>query len=155
MPRPSGKQPVLGINPKRVFVDLSAPAIRLTGHDQAVQRFAIPPRIAEPHRQPIQQLGVTGPLALQPEVLRRSHQTNAEMVLPHPVHHHPRGQRMFIRHQPLGQSEPVPRPSLCQRRQKVRHIAFDLLTGLVVFPAVQDVGRTHLRALGRHQRRGC
>src|SRR5262245_31580135 len=57
-------------------------------------------------RQPIEQFRMCGRLAQLAEVARRAHDAFAEMMLPDAIDHHPRGERILPRHQPLGQSAP-------------------------------------------------
>ena len=59
------------------------------------------------------------------EVVRRGEQTDAEMLLPQPVHQHPRGERIFRRRNPLGKREPTARGfrtwRLDLRRIRIEH----------------------------------
>ena len=54
-------------------------------------------------RQIIEQLGMRGTLAHAAEIVRRSDDSAAEVILPHAIHHHPRGKRILIAHHPLRQ----------------------------------------------------
>ena len=45
-------------------------------------------------RQPVEQLGMRRRRAVEPEVAGRGHDPAAEMIVPEPIDHHPRGQRI-------------------------------------------------------------
>ena len=51
------------------------------------------------------------PVALQPEVLGRSHQAAPEELLPEAVDDDSRGERVGVTHEPLRQSQPIARVS--------------------------------------------
>ena len=61
--------------------------------DELLQRLDVPAAVDEFDGEPVQELRVTGPLALEAEVLRRSNQPGAEELLPDSVHRHTRGER--------------------------------------------------------------
>ena len=62
--------------------------------DQPVDRLEPPAVLDERRRQPVEQFGMAGTVALGAEVVDRLHQPRAEVVLPEPVDDHPGRQRM-------------------------------------------------------------
>src|SRR5947209_294592 len=71
-------------------------------HNEPVNRLRGPPRLDEPSGQVVEQLGVRRPLAALAKIVRGADQTLAEVVLPDPVHHHARRQRVLRASQPVG-----------------------------------------------------
>ena len=76
-------------------------------HDLAVQRLDRPAGGDESAGQPVEQLGVAGPFAQDAEVAGGGDQPPAEVVLPDPVDHHARGQRVVGTRDRAGQLEPA------------------------------------------------
>ena len=70
---------------------------------QFVQRFQAAAIGNELPREPVEQFWMRGPSTGDAEVARCGEQARAEMMLPHTVHHHPPGQRMRRRGDPLCQ----------------------------------------------------
>ena len=68
-----------------------------------MDRLEPPAVLDERRRQPVEQFGMAGAVALGAEVVDRLHQPGAEVVLPEPVDDHPGRQRMLGRGQPAGQ----------------------------------------------------
>ena len=56
-------------------------------------------------REPVQQRGVHGRFALRAHVVEHLRETHAEELSPQPVHEDARGERVFLRDNPLGQVE--------------------------------------------------
>ena len=69
-------------------------AVGVAQHDQPVDRLEPPAALDERRRQPVEQLGMAGAVALGAEVVDRLDQPRAEVVLPEPVDDHPGRQRM-------------------------------------------------------------
>jgi len=59
------------------------------GDQEPVEALQVPARAHELGGQPVEELGMTGPLALDPEVLDGLHDPRAEEELPGAVHRHP------------------------------------------------------------------
>ena len=98
--------------------------IRGAAQHQPVHRLHRPSRLDKPAGQPIEQLRMQRPLAHAPEVVRRRHQPFAEMMLPDPVHHHARHQRIRPARQRINQRQPPTprdRPRAHQSRQTSRN----------------------------------
>src|SRR5262249_32049754 len=71
--------------------------------------------------QPVKQLGVRRPVALEAEVVWRANNASAKMVLPKAVGHNTGGQRVFPRNEPVGQHPSAPAgPGSLERRWNVR-----------------------------------
>ena len=97
------------------------------------QRLDVPARVDELARQPVEQFGMTGPLALHAEVVAGLDQALTEQLLPEAIDHHARGQRMVGLGEPLRQPQAVLRRALGPgAEQLLGHPGFDLLTGRVV-----------------------
>ena len=84
---------------------IAAALIRVRQHDALVQSFHRPAVLGEGRRQPVQQLRMHRLLPHLAETVRRAHDAPPEMVLPYPVDHHPRGQRIPLVRNPLGQRQ--------------------------------------------------
>ena len=102
--------------------------------------FMIPVQSDELGRQPVEQFGVAGPVALRAEVFAGLDDADAEEHLPQAVDGDARGQRVVGLDQPLGQSEAVHRVAVGAAARKRRGTpAVDLFARLVVLAADEDV----------------
>ena len=108
------------------------------------ERLQIPATLDKVHRQPVKQLRVAGPVRLDPQVLHTLDDPGAEELLPDPVHHDPRGERMVAVNQPPRQSQAPHLFSRRKRRQEGGQPGLDLLSGRVVLPSHEDPGNTGL-----------
>src|SRR5688572_212522 len=61
-----------------------------------------PSTLDEPARHVVEQLRMRGRVAGSTEVVGRSYDASAEVVLPYPIHHHARKERMTCAGDPLG-----------------------------------------------------
>src|SRR5437762_2207269 len=77
--------------------------IHVRVHDQAMHRFDAPALTDELDGQPVEELGMRRPCAGGAEVARRRDEAAAEMIVPDPVHHHARGERILGTRDPIGQ----------------------------------------------------
>ena len=128
----------------------AALAIRPARHDQADHVLQIPTTVAKLTRKPIEQLGVRGQFTLRTEVVHRRTQADTEELLPQTVHHRARRDRVFLRHDPLGEIEPREpffRRALALRRQKRRGRRQHPRTGLVL--PITSRQHAHLERRGR------
>ena len=106
-------------------------AVGGTLHHQPVQLLQAIPRTDELTSQMIKQFGMTGWGAAGAKITGRSHNTPAHVPLPYPVDHHPGGERVVWRGEPVGQLEPATRLTICQRLppQNVQIFAGNRVTG--------------------------
>ncbi len=118
--------------------------------DEADNVFHIPAALHELHRQPVENFRINRALALQAEVSRCAHQAGAEEHLPEMIHDHPRGERIFPRHDPLRQSESVGARAFRPGRDLRRRSRGDFFPVLVPLAAQQDMRGARLLALGEH-----
>ena len=127
--------------------------------DLADQSLHIPTRLHEVDRQPVEQFGVGGVIALGAEIAERFDDAGAEHLGPNPVDEHPGRQRMLLRHQPPGQVEPgglLPGQGPVSRgfqfRERGRHPPADFLALLEEIATKQDERLAGLRHLLGDQR---
>ena len=149
-PRPAREQPVL-----RVLLDLLRRGRRRLpvggrGDQELEEPLHVPARLAELDGQPVEQLGMRGKLAADPEVSRRADQAGPEDFLPEPVDRHPGGQRMLGPEQPPGKAQPVAGQVAGHRGQHVGRVGLHRVAALVVFAAVEDIGHGRLGPLLHH-----
>ena len=76
-----------------------------------MQPLDAPPVFHELRRQPVEQFGVRGPFAGHAEIVDGPDDATSEVVLPDPVHHDSRGERMVRPRQPASESETAARLS--------------------------------------------
>ena len=118
------------------------------GQHQAVHGLDAPLPLDELGGQPVEQLGMRGMGAILAEIAGRAHQPFAEVILPDPVHHHPRCQRVLGAGNPFCQRQPAARAASGKRYlgrlrrsgdalQKTR---FRLLSLAAQFPGDQQMG---------------
>ena len=88
------EQPRVLVHAGRVFARYAALPVSLREEDFAMQRLEFPPVCDEPLREKIEQLGMRRLAAEKAEVARRVHESRAEVVLPHAVREHARGERI-------------------------------------------------------------
>ena len=69
-----------------------------------MQRFPMPALALQLAGEPIEQLGMGGPLAVVAEIARRPHDAAAEMIMPKAIGQHARRERIFGIDDPTGQS---------------------------------------------------
>ena len=112
-------------------------AIGSARHDQPHEALHIPTALDEINREPIEQLRVRGPIALQTKIGQRADQAFAKKQLPDAIHRHPGGERIFLHRDPLREPESVLRRTGRHRRQRGGGAYFDLFPGLRVVAAVQ------------------
>ena len=112
----------------------------------------VPLVLAEIHSEVVEELGVGGQFALQPEILGGFDDAIAEELLPEAVHLHAGGEWVFRSHRPLGEAEAVFRGILRHRWESGRGgaLARAVLERLVVGAAVEDIGLNGSRALFHH-----
>ena len=67
-----------------------------------------------------------GTRPLQSKVVLRFHQAATEILLPDPIDHHPRGERIRFAGEPFRQTDPVAGPGLVPRREHLGDIGSDL-----------------------------
>ena len=108
------------------------------GHHQPVHRLDAPAALDELGREPVEQFRMRRPLAHLAEVARRAHDAFAEVMLPDPVHHDARGQRILRRRKPLGESAPPPgrwsRPAAARERPLASRLATESTPGFITLP---------------------
>ena len=75
--------------------------------DEAMDGLHAPSAFDKSQGQPVQQFRVTRRLGAQTEIARRLHEPPAEMMLPNPIHHHARGQRIRTARHGFRQFEPA------------------------------------------------
>ena len=92
--RAAREQAILGILLEERRRHLRRLSIGRRRHDQALHRADVPPRADELRRQPVEQLGMHGRLALHAEVFLRLDDADAEIHLPEAIHGDARGERM-------------------------------------------------------------
>ena len=78
-------------------------------HDRADHVLHVPPRVDELAGQPVEQFRMHRRFPLAAEIVEHPRQPRAEELLPEPVHHHPRGERVIAGHEPPGEVEAVGR----------------------------------------------
>src|SRR5690242_10754657 len=126
-----------------------------------MHRLDAPAARHELRRQPIEQFGMRGQLALPAEIVRRGYDPAAEVPLPDSIHHHAGGERMVRLRKP--QSERLPalrhkRPfrgfveilAVAERGWKTRA---DLLAGVAEVTADGYVNVRHDLAMRQYS--GC
>src|SRR5450755_626086 len=100
----------------------------------------VPSTVTEFHGEPVEQFGVSGPLAHDAKVFRGFDDTGPKEFVPHAVDGYARGVRVCGADTPLRQGEPVVRLAGLQWGQKVRSI------GLYAFGASSvNAARQHVR----------
>ncbi len=156
------KQPVLGID-RDVGGDVAARhLVGLRGHHQPVHRLHAPAALDELERQPVEQLRMRRRLAHLAEVARRADDAFAEMMLPDPVHHHARGQRIVratrATRRSRGGASSIWRPAAAPGTRVRFSDATDSTPGVISdalgvdAAAVQEVRRSRARARLRRSR---
>jgi hypothetical protein len=120
-----------------------------------VQRLHAPAAVDEPSGQPVEQFRMARRFGAQAEVARGFHQSGAEMVLPHAIDHHPRGQRIGRTGDGAGEFEAagavLERPA-GRAGQHLEELARHLGAQVRRQPAVEDARVRAGIALGQHQR---
>ena len=99
--RTARQQPVVGIALAQCRGGRRGLAIGRRRHDQALHRPHVPPGADELGRQPVEQLGMLGRLALHAEVFLGLDDAVAEIGLPEAIDGDARGERM-LRHRPAS-----------------------------------------------------
>ncbi len=125
-------------------------AIDGRSHQQAEEFLDVPARLAELDRHPIEQLGMRGQFAADPQVAGGADQPRAEQLLPETIDRHSRGHRLFGPQQPLSQAQPIARQLGWHRRQRGRSAGRDLVAALVVVAPIQDERRRRFRPFLHH-----
>src|SRR5262249_56010909 len=92
-------------------------AVRGRGHDQFLHRLHVPAGTDELRRQPVEQFGVDGRLALRAEIFDGFDNAVAEIHLPETIDRDARGQRMIRVDQPFCQRQTVDLLVFLQRRE--------------------------------------
>ena len=100
--RETAEQAVLRVAAGRRYGGAQRLPVGGRSHDPSVQSLQAPAVVDEHLCQPIEQLGVRRPIALQPEVGGRGAEAAAEMMHPRPIDENPRDQRMRAVGQPVG-----------------------------------------------------
>ena len=72
-----------------------------------MERLDTPSRFDEPASEPIEELGVRGGLAAGAKVVARRHEPTAKMLLPDPVDHDARRERVLFTGDPAGEFDPA------------------------------------------------
>ena len=123
--------------------------------DTAVEFFHGPAVFHEPHREPVEQLGMGGKLALITKVLLGFHETPAKEGGPGAVHHHPGGEWLITADQPAGEAQAVRRGAGRQGVQHAEHAGFHPVHRLGELSAVmEESGAGILRGPLLHDQRG-
>ena len=84
-----------------------SPAVGGRIEDEAMEGLDTPARFDEPASEPIEELGVRGGLAAGAKVVARRHEPTAKMLLPDPVDHDPRRERVLLTGDPAGEFDPA------------------------------------------------
>src|SRR5262249_44182832 len=105
--------------------------IRGAGGDEAMQRFDIP-LFRELKREPIEQVGMTGRVALAAEVFRRLDEAGAEEGLPIAIDGDASGQRIRLIDEPFREAEAVIGSVFWQGRKRLGDAGRHLVAVLVV-----------------------
>ena len=108
-PQPRGmrQQSVFGIALRSFSSQARRLAVGLARHDRPQQALHVPARAHELDRQPVEQRGMGGRLALGTEVVESFHEPRAKEHLPVAVHGHAGRKRVPGRDQPLGKCQAV------------------------------------------------
>ena len=107
--------------------------------DGLAESLDVPAGVHEINRDPVQQLGMRGELALHAEVLARSDDPATEEHLPDPVHEHAGGEGIAPIHEPLGKAETVPGKVRREGEDLVRHRGLHFFSGSIEAATGEDV----------------
>ena len=105
--RAPGQQAVVRVDLELTGPDVGVLAVGAAEHQPLVHGLHVPAALHEGHGEPVQQLGVTRPLALVPEVVRGGDDAGPEEVLPGAVDPDPRGERVVARDDPAREAQAV------------------------------------------------
>src|SRR5262245_6056577 len=118
--------------------DLRRLTVRRRGHDQFLHRLHVPAGTDEFRRQPVEQFGMDGRLALRAEILDGFDNAVAEIHLPETIDRDARGQRMIRIDKPSGQCQTVDLLVFLQRRKNCGDSRRDILGLVAVIAARED-----------------
>ena len=106
----------------------------------------------------VQQFAVRRTIAHQTEIGGRAHQAATEMVMPYPVHHHPRGERVLGTGEPFRErGAPTALTGRGRRNGRVTRVqdrqepGLHFCLGRIVSAPTQDMGFGHGRGIFHHR----
>ena len=152
--RAAGEEAVLGILGEQFGRGGRGATVGGARHDVTDEALHVPALFAEVHREPVEEFGVAGRLALRAEVAAGLHESKSEELLPEAVDRHAGGQGIGRREQPVGEVASVVGLLLGQRVEGRGHAAGHRFAGLVILPAGHHVRLTRLGQVGHDERRG-
>ena len=106
--RAAREEAVLRVRGREFRAHAGGLAVGLARDEEPEEPLHVPSGVAEARGQPVQELGVDGPLALPPEILRRRGEADAEEHLPEAVDRDARREGVPGRHEPAREAETVP-----------------------------------------------
>ena len=106
-----GLEPARGVAPEQAAIGIHCGGgargrglpKRSREQHQPLEVFHRPAAADEFIGEPVEQFGMRRAAAVGSEIARRIHEPGAKRVLPQPVHHHPRGERILRTRDPLGE----------------------------------------------------
>src|SRR5258706_7127533 len=107
MKRKAPEHFIIGIDPGSLLTESRGLLIGARCQDEAMQLLEAPTVAHEFAGQPVEQSRVGRALAFQAEIARGSHNSAAEMILPDPVYHDARRQRIIRVGQDVRQRWPA------------------------------------------------
>ena len=96
---------------------------------------------------------MTRPIGLHPKILRAFDDTDAEQLLPQPVHENTRRQRMLPIREPARQCQAIHWHVVGHRREGRHQARLNLLAGRIVLPALEDERLARLVVAHDHHKR--
>src|ERR1700728_5019303 len=96
------QEQIPGVLRKLLWIRFCALPVRSRHDHQLVHMLDVPSTLAEFDGKPVEQLGMSGPLAHDAEVFGSFDDAGSEKLIPHAVYRHSRGERIGGTHGPLG-----------------------------------------------------
>ena len=151
MPFVAPQELILRIHSARLLLKGGGFAVDVREHDEAVHLLHAPTVFNKRGGEIIKQLRVGGPVAHHAEIAGGADDAAAEMMLPDPVHHDARDERILRTGEPVGQSRTPPRRIHARGRNNfgIRGVEDRKESRLHFFPRHIPIARRQDERLGR------